>query len=391
MKPPHVLITTDTWGGVWTFTRELAYQLRRKNWTVTLACLGKPPDVEKQKKLAAWKVEFHSAEWRLEWMPESRSDVEKTRDWLRELVRRMSPDLLHANQFCAIGSGHSGRELLTVHSDVISWWRQVRGEAAPDDAYHAWYRQLGQTALRQAARVTAPSRAAAEDALRSFDLHREIFSIPNGLSPAFFHPYLEKQNYALAAGRWWDAGKQMSWLAEQDWPLPLALAGADAAPGMRPVNPRVCARNQFLGELDQRQMRQWLGHAAAMVSASRYEPFGLTALEAAFSRCLLVLSDLPSQRELWGEHALYFPAPGAEGARAGLERHLAWRQACPDAARARAHGAWRHALRQFTGERMAQRYLALYRKMLSPPRLSSGPMRPAPNAPEIAHQPSAAA
>ncbi len=98
------------------------------------------------------------------------------------------------------------------------------------------------------------------------------------------------------------------------------------------------------------------------------------------SCCLLVLSDLPSQRELWGQHALYFPAPGAAGARAGLERHLAWQQTCPEAAHARAEGAWRHALRQFTGERMAERYLAQYREMLEQPKFSGQSPQPVQNA-----------
>jgi glycosyltransferase involved in cell wall biosynthesis len=36
-----------------------------------------------------------------------------------------------------------------------------------------------------------------------------------------------------------------------------------------------------------------------------YEPFGLTVLEAAISRCALVLSDIPTFRELWDGAALF--------------------------------------------------------------------------------------
>ena len=52
------------------------------------------------------------------------------------------------------------------------------------------------------------------------------------------------------------------------------------------------------------------------VAASRYEPFGLAALEAALCGCAIVARDIPSLREVWGEAAVYFR--DAEG----LERLL---------------------------------------------------------------------
>ena len=43
------------------------------------------------------------------------------------------------------------------------------------------------------------------------------------------------------------------------------------------------------------------------VSAARYEPFGLAVLEAAQAGCALVLSDIPTFRELWDGAALFVP------------------------------------------------------------------------------------
>jgi glycosyltransferase involved in cell wall biosynthesis len=47
------------------------------------------------------------------------------------------------------------------------------------------------------------------------------------------------------------------------------------------------------------------------VSAASFEPFGLAVLEAAQAGCPLVLSDIPTFRELWDGAAL-FVAPDSE-------------------------------------------------------------------------------
>ena len=46
--------------------------------------------------------------------------------------------------------------------------------------------------------------------------------------------------------------------------------------------------------------------AAALVSPSLYEPFGLAALEGARAGAPLVLANIATYRELWSEAALFF-------------------------------------------------------------------------------------
>ena len=74
------------------------------------------------------------------------------------------------------------------------------------------------------------------------------------------------------------------------------------------------------------------------VSAALYEPFGLAVLEAAAAGCALVLSDIPTFRELWDGAAL-FVAPDEAAiadAIAALVADPARRAALGEAARARA-------------------------------------------------------
>ena len=62
----------------------------------------------------------------------------------------------------------------------------------------------------------------------------------------------------------------------------------------------------FRGELNEAELRHLYTRASIFVGTSRYEPFGLSPLEAALSRCALLLNDIPSFREIWGESACYF-------------------------------------------------------------------------------------
>jgi len=65
--------------------------------------------------------------------------------------------------------------------------------------------------------------------------------------------------------------------------------------------------------LDGAEMRTWHARAGVFVSTSKYEPFGLAVLEAAQSGAALVLSDIPTFRELWNGAALFVDPDDAVG------------------------------------------------------------------------------
>ena len=54
-----------------------------------------------------------------------------------------------------------------------------------------------------------------------------------------------------------------------------------------------------------------LAETTIFVHPAKYEPFGLSVLEAARSGCALVLSDIPTLRELWDGCALFAPPDDA--------------------------------------------------------------------------------
>jgi len=63
----------------------------------------------------------------------------------------------------------------------------------------------------------------------------------------------------------------------------------------------------MLGKLSTGQLADWYARAAIYAAPARYEPFGLSVLEAAMSGCALVLGDIPSLRELWRDAAIFVP------------------------------------------------------------------------------------
>jgi glycosyltransferase involved in cell wall biosynthesis len=143
------------------------------------------------------------------------------------------------------------------------------------------------------------------DLLRShYGELEQSYVIENGADPARFKP-AEKQAFFLSAGRLSDRAKNLSLLTEiaprLPWPVFVAgdLAKSDDVDGP-------AARNlEWLGKLSQAEVSRVMGRAAVFVHPALYEPFGLTPLEAALAGSALVLGDIASLREVWGDAALY--------------------------------------------------------------------------------------
>jgi len=102
-----------------------------------------------------------------------------------------------------------------------------------------------------------------------------------------------------------------------------------------------------------------LACAAVFVSAARYEPFGLAVLEAAQAGCALVLSDIPTFRELW-DGAARFVAPQDEAAIAAAITAVL----DDPAERGGLEAAARERARRYTLEAMAEGMLAVYGSVL---------------------------
>jgi len=158
--------------------------------------------------------------------------------------------------------------------------------------------------LNRADVVVAPSASFAAALRACYRLERDIRVIHNGLDP--FNAQAQRLPVVLTAGRLWDEGKGIATLDAAAARLPYAVLAAGPCAG--PDGERLAYRHlRLLGNLDRPALAQAYAGAAVFASLARYEPFGLAVLEAAQGGCALVLSDIPTFRELWNNAAMFVP------------------------------------------------------------------------------------
>jgi glycogen(starch) synthase len=310
MSPPqpaatttrHVLMTADTVGGVWTYGMELCRGLQRHDTRVTIFSMGRMPDeAQRQETGTIANLTLMPTEYRLEWMPDCERDLAASGELLLTLEQRLKPDVVHINGFWHAALPFGAPVLSVAHSCVPSWWRACRGTPLPPEwaAYRDWVRD----AVNAADMMVAPTAAF----LRQF---QELNGTPtrsrvihNGRNPARFRSG-PKHMLVLAAGRLWDEAKNIEILckAAGQTGIRVAVAGDTAGPDGDAI---LMDHVAVLGRLAPDELAQWMAKAAIFVAPARYEPFGLTILEAALSSCALVLGDIPSLRELWDGAAMF--------------------------------------------------------------------------------------
>jgi len=116
---------------------------------------------------------------------------------------------------------------------------------------------------------------------------------------------------------------------------------------------------RMLGRLSRAETAMWMGKAAIFALPARYEPFGLSVLEAALSGCALVLGDIPSLRELWGGAAWFVHPDDQQGLAAAINMLIAH----PERRMTLSREALRRAA-PLNLRRMSEAYLALYQRMI---------------------------
>lgn len=356
----RVLVTADTVGGVWTYTRELVAGLTHHGVQVTLISFGEIPTPRQ----SAWMeglqgLDYRPTAFRLEWMQEAQRDVEQSVRFLEAVIREVRPDLLHFNQYCYGSVGADLPRIVVAHSDVVSWWIGVHGEEPPPSPWLRWYQQVVRGGLRSATTVVAPSRWMLNMLGEIYGRPADGLVIYNGRSPRLFNPHMTKTEAVLGVGRLWDCAKQVSLLTRYPQAVPVWIAGSEIHPeeALRGDSALDAGTNvELKGLLPEKQLRMLYTRAAIYAATSRYEPFGLAPLEAAMSRCALVANDIPSFHELWGDTAIYFHRDDG----ADLAEKI--RQLATDPALRRIYAlrAYRRALQRFTAERMVNEYLQLY-------------------------------
>lgn len=336
----HILMTADAVGGVWQYAASITGELAREGCRVTIAVMGPAPDADQRAALEGLAgVRLIETGLPLDWTCGGPAEVAAAAREVARLAHRSGADLLHCNSPALIGAAPMPVPVVAVaHGCIATWWKAARA-GAPVEPGLTWHGELMRRGLASADAAVAPSESFAAMLRATYRLADTPLVVRNGRPPVA-RPRLgeDPMNAVLAAGRMWDPvknGALIDRIAALIGPRLLA-AGALRGPHGETID---FAHAVALGHVPAAELAALLARRPIFVSPATFEPFGLAVLEAAGAGCALVLSDIPTFRELWDGAALFADPQDGEGfadAIARLEASSDLRGALGAAARARA-------------------------------------------------------
>jgi glycosyltransferase involved in cell wall biosynthesis len=350
-----LLLITDAVGGVWVYSLELARALRTLGIEPVLAVMGPSPTPEQRE--AADGIKLIDTGLPLDWMPGTSADLRHAGEAIARLASREGADLVQTCSATLLADVHFDQPTIAVqHSCTASWWTAVRGTPLP--AEFAWRRDLVARGLANACAIVAPSNEFATETNRIYAPPHVAVAIHNGRTPLAAAP-TSQAAAVFTAGRLWDEGKNLATLdrAAAKLPIPIRAAGPTTGPNGAAAS---FANLDLLGPLNEPAIAAELAARPIFASAALYEPFGLSVLEAAQAGCALILSDIPTFRELWTDAAILLDARDAEASAAAIQHLLD-----NPAERARLGQAARHRSARYSVEAMGGHMAELYRQVLA--------------------------
>nr|GAJ37027.1 glycosyltransferase [Bradyrhizobium sp. DOA9] len=300
-------MTTDTVGGVWTYSCALAASLAASGAEVTLATMGPPANADQREMLRGSRVRLIETDLALEWQDPEGRDLPHAERTLAGLEARLRPDIVHLNSFREATLPWRAPTVLVAHSCVNSWALACRDTTWLGEPRWTQYTERVAAALNSTEAWVCPSQSFHDDIVEIYHPRSLGTVIWNGIAAGALPN--RKRELIFAAGRLWDRAKNIEALAAAapglDWPAQIA----------GPADGNLPAGVTWVGSLPHDALRGRLQHASIFVSPALYEPFGLSVLEAAAAGCALVLSVIPTFRELWSGAARFFDPSDSQALR----------------------------------------------------------------------------
>jgi glycosyltransferase involved in cell wall biosynthesis len=352
----RIFMTADAVGGVWQYTLDLASGLRDHDVDVTLAVLGPAPSLIQEAAAARAGIKLQATGLPLDWTASRCEEVEEAAVAVARLAVEAEPDVVHLNHPALAATADYPVPVVAVcHSCVATWWQANRSEPLPTD--FVWRTDLVGRGYRNARALTAPTAAFAAATSHLYGLSEAPRVVRNGRRPVAL-TRADTQDVVFTAGRLWDDGKNI--LALDRVAARLSVPVLAAGPLEGPNGARIALDHiRPLGHLSDTQIAAQLSVRPIFVSTARYEPFGLAVLEAAQAGCALVLSDIPTFRELWDDAAIFVAPDDEDGLAGAIERLVR------DAdSRTRFGNAARERSATYTVEAMSSGMLSVYRSLV---------------------------
>ncbi|HEY7306373.1 MAG TPA: glycosyltransferase [Bryobacteraceae bacterium] len=299
----RILMTADSVGGVWQYSLDLISALSGQRFQCLLAALGPSPSDEQRRQAKSIPgLVLAEGRYALEWMTDAWADVDASGKWLLDLQATFDADVIHCNGFSHAVLRWGKPVVVVAHSCVRSWWRAVHGRT-PGPEWEEYSRRV-RDGLTACDRVIAPSNCMAEAIQGEYRIASKKISVIHNFTRSEPPDKNTKAPFILAAGRVWDCAKNLELLnriaPRLEWEI--CIAGSTHGPDRSsvPFGNVTC-----LGALPRSELIVSMESAAIFAHPALYEPFGLSVLEAAKAGCCLVLSGIPSLRELWSDAAVF--------------------------------------------------------------------------------------
>ncbi|MBX6740483.1 MAG: glycosyltransferase family 4 protein [Acetobacteraceae bacterium] len=352
-------MTADAVGGIWFYALDLARGLGAHGVETVLMVLGPTPAADQEAAAAAVPgLRLQTSSLPLDWLAEGPRAVHAAGCAVARMAVECDASLVHLNSpALAAGVQFPVPVVGACHSCVATWWKTMR--RGPMPAEFAWRSDLVSHGYAAAAALVAPSAAFAAATAETYRLPTRPLTVHNGRhATATAASGDAAVAFAFTAGRLWDEGKNLMALdrAAARLSLPVLAAGPTEGPNGARVD---LLHLKTLGQLSGAAVAAWLRRRPVFVSVARYEPFGLAVLEAAQAGCALVLSDIPSFRELWDGAAEFVPPEDEVAVADAIRRML-----CERERRARFGVAARERARRYSVEAMAAGVFGIYRRVL---------------------------
>ena len=313
----RLLLTADAVGGVWQYATDLAEALVPLGTEAVLASLGPACSDEQRARVAGIAgCRLVETGLPLDWLASSEAEVRDAARAIARLAGEVRADVIQLNQPALAAEPMPAPVVAVVHSCLATWWTALRQGPLPAD--FAWPTALVGAGLERADRIVAPSAAFAQAVRAAYRLPALPAVVHNGRAvraagTGALH------DFAFTAGRLWDEAKNMATLdrAAARLGVPLKAAGATRGPNGAAI---AFEHVHAMGMLSETALADCLAARPVFVSAACYEPFGLAVLEAAQAGCPLVLADIPTFREVWGDVATFVAPEDDAGFAAAIER-----------------------------------------------------------------------
>lgn len=299
-----VLITADASGADWRYSVDLAAGLARLGIETIIALVGPSPSTA-QREVALrvpglLLVDNGLASDRMADDPAATRSMGAA---ISRIADENGADVVHLNM-PALASDAIFRMpvVVTHHRCAATWWQAVHGTVLPPEL--ARRTDMVCEGLHTADVVVTPTAAFGAVTQAFYRLPEAPKTVHIGRSRLNFATQ-PTHDFVFTAGRLWDEAKNIDTLdaAAGRIGVPVHAAGPLAGPDGAVMFDNI----NCVGALEDGELARWLSARPVFVSTALYEPFGLAVLEAASAGCPLILSDIPSFRELWEDVATFVP------------------------------------------------------------------------------------